>query len=253
MPGELAALFRSLADTMGDAAGSMAGTISRFTETTADIEDANVARTLAADADADSAHAIAALRRDNGSLSGGWTGARYIEASSLKEEAAYTEIRASTTDVAQIAANTGISEDIIGQVKTHLFLTEHDVPIGANEIVYGYFTADRDTAKLWAKAEAGTMDSSEDKRFRSLMAHEYIEKHLMADGMPYRSAHPAAWANDREVNPYHFGAHEAAPRSADGKFTHWAKLRRTPPEAPVASDLSNIDDVLNAVRRGLKL
>jgi hypothetical protein len=97
------------------------------------------------------------------------------------------------------------------------------------------------------------MDAYEDKRFRSLMAHEYVEKHLMAAGMSYRSAHPAAWANDRDLNPSHFGAHEAAPRSSDGKFTHWAKLGLTPPEAPVASDLSNIDDVINAARRGLKL
>ncbi len=247
MPGELAAVFRSLATDTSEAAGSIATAIGRFTEATADTEDANVARTLAADAD--SARAITAIRADTS----GWTGARYIEASSPDEEAAYAAIRASTTDVSQIAANTGISEDIIAQVKTHLFLTEHDVPIGPNQIVYGYFTADGDTAKLWAKADAGTMDSSEDKRFRSLMAHEYIEKHLMAEGMPYRSAHPAAWANDREVNPFHFGAHEAAPRSSDGKFTHWAKLRLTPPRAPVASDLSNIDDVLAAVRRGLNL
>jgi hypothetical protein len=119
MPGELAAIFRSLADDTREAAGSIATAIGRFAESTADIEDANVARTLAADAD--TARAIAAIRTETGSLTGGWTGARYIEASSPGEEAAYAVIRASTTDVAQIAANTGISEDIIAQVKTHLF------------------------------------------------------------------------------------------------------------------------------------
>ena len=70
MQGELAALFHSLADDMGDAAGSMAGAISRFTETTADIEDANVARTLAAEADTVRACHVLARR---GFLFGGFS------------------------------------------------------------------------------------------------------------------------------------------------------------------------------------
>jgi hypothetical protein len=247
MPGELGAIFRSLANDTSEAVGSIATAISRFTVTTADTEDANVARTLAADAD--TARAITAVRTN----AAGWSGARYIEASSAKEEAAYAAIRASTTDVPRIAANTGISEDIIAQVKTHLFLTEHDVPVGPNQIVHGYFTADQDTAYLWSKAEAGTLDAGEAKRFASLMAHEYVERDLMAAGMPYRSAHPAAWANERALNPSHFGAHEAAPRSSDGTLTQWEKLGLTPPETPIAPDLSNIDDVINAARRGLNL
>ena len=105
MPGELAAMFRSLADDTGEAAGSMAAAISRFTVATADTEDANVARTLAADAD--TARAVEAIRGGTG----GWSGARYIEDSSPEEEAAYAAIRASTTDVPKIAANTGIAEE----------------------------------------------------------------------------------------------------------------------------------------------
>ncbi|HEY2264947.1 MAG TPA: hypothetical protein VGI96_20155, partial [Streptosporangiaceae bacterium] len=234
-------------DDTSEAAGSIATAIGRFAVATADTEDANVARTLTADAD--TARAIEAIRPNEG----GWSGARYIEASSPEEEAAYANIRASTTDVPRIAANTGISEDIIAQVKTHLFLTEHDVPTGPNQLVHGYFTADSDTASLWSKAEAGTLDAGEAKRFSSLMAHEYVERDLMAAGMPYRSAHPAAWENDRELNPSHFGAHEAAPRSSDGTMTQWKKLGLTPPAAPIAPDLSNIDDVINAARRGLHL
>ena len=136
MPGELAAMFRSLADDTSEAAGSMATAISRFTVATADTEDANVARTLAADAD--TARAIEAIRVD-----WWWTGAGHMRGFESGEEAAYAAIRANTTDVARIAANTGINEDIIAQVKTHLFLTEHDVPIGPNQIVHGYFTATR--------------------------------------------------------------------------------------------------------------
>ena len=153
---------------------------------------------------------------------GGWSGARYIEASSPEEEAAYAAIRASTTDVPKIAANTGIAEDIIAQIKTHLFLTEHDVPIGANQIVHGYFTADGDTAGSVGQGgsrHAGPL--SRRSASGSLMAHEYVESHLMAAGMPYRSADPAAWVDDyQDFNAQHFGAHDVAPRAADGSFSH---------------------------------
>jgi hypothetical protein len=248
MRGELAAMFRALADDTGEAAGSMATAISRFTVATADTEDANVARTLAADAD--TVRVIKAIRGGTG----GWSGARYIEASSPGEEAAYAAIRASTTDVPKIAANTGIAEDIIAQVKTHLFLTEHDVATGSNRIVHGYFTADQETAAQWARAEAGTLTPIQAVRFRSLMAHEYVEKHLMESGMPYRSAHPAAWVDDyQDFNAQHFGAHDVAPRASDASLELWDDLHLTPPGEPIAPDLSNIDNVVEAARRGLHL
>jgi Bacterial toxin 24 len=49
--GELAAVFKALAEDAGDAGGEIAESIAKFTDETANIEDANVARTLAADAD----------------------------------------------------------------------------------------------------------------------------------------------------------------------------------------------------------
>jgi hypothetical protein len=248
MPGELGAIFRSLADDTSGAAGSIATTISRFTVTTADTEDANVARTLAADAD--TARAIKAIRGDTG----GWSGAGHVEASTPEAEAAYATIRANPADVARIAANTGINEDVIAQVKTHLFLTEHDVPIAPGEIVHGYFTAVPDTAKLWARAEAGPLSQSDQDDFRSLMAHEYVESHLMADGMPYRSADPEAWVDGmQDFNKDHFGAHEVAPKASNGSLSQWQRLGLTPPDARLAPDLSNIDNVVEAARRGLHL
>jgi hypothetical protein len=248
MPGELAAMFRSLADDTSEAVGSMATAISRFTVTTADTEDANIARTLAADAD--TVRAIEAIRGGTG----GWSGARYIEASSPEEEAAYAKIRASTTDVPKIAANTSIAEDIIAQVKTHLFLTKHDVPIGPGKIVHGYFTADEEMAAQWARAEDGTLTPAQAVRFRSLMAHEYVEKHLMESGMPYRSAHPAAWVGDyQDFNAQHFGAHDVAPRAFDASIDQWDDLGLTPPGERIAPDLSNLDNVVEAARRGLHL
>jgi hypothetical protein len=248
MPGNLAALFRSLADDMGDAAGSMAGAISRFTETTADLEDANVARTLAADTD--TVRAIKAIR----SSTGGWTGAGHVQASTPEAEAAYAAIRDNPDDVARIAANTGLNEEVLAQAKTHLFMTTHDVPIGPGEIAHGYFTAVPDTARLWARAEAGSLNESDQADLHSLMAHEYVESHLMAAGMPYRSANPVVWVDKyQEFNTQHFGAHEVAPKSSNGSLSHWRKLGLTPPDVPLAPDLSNIDNVVEAARRGLHL
>jgi hypothetical protein len=49
--GELAAVFEGLAEDAGEAGGEIAESIAKFTDDTANIEDANVARTLAADAE----------------------------------------------------------------------------------------------------------------------------------------------------------------------------------------------------------
>jgi hypothetical protein len=248
MPGELAAVFRSLADDTSEAAGSIATAISRFTVTTADTEDANVARTLTADAD--TARAITAIRADTG----GWSGAGHVEASTPEAEAAYADIRANPADVARIAASTGINEDVIAQIKNHLFLTEHDVAVAPGELVHGYFTARPDIAKLWSKAEAGTLDAPEQAEFRSLMAHEYVESRLMEAGMPYRSAAPEAWDGEDQIFTRRaFGAHEVAPIATEGTLRQWPSLGLTPPATPIAPDLSNIDDVVAAAREGLGL
>jgi hypothetical protein len=259
MPGELSAVFRALAEDTDRAAGNIASAMARFTETTADTEDGNVARTLAADAE--SARAIAVIGRDpvtladgTGRAGTGWAGAGHVEASSPEAEAAYAAIRANTGDVPAIAANTGISQDIIAQVKNHLFLTEHDVPIGPGEVAHGYFTADEEIAGLWGKAEDGTLNPAQQGRFRSLISHEYVEGRLMESGMPYRSAAPEAWNGDEQTfNPPYFGAHEVAPIAATGSLRQWTVLGLTPPAAPIAPNLSNLEDVVNAARKGLKL
>jgi hypothetical protein len=280
--GELEAVFRALAEDTDEAAGNIASAIARFTGTTAETEDANVARTLAADAE--NARAIAAIGKhsgvladggladegwggaesaetasglaglDSGLVSDGWAGAGHVEASSPEAEAAYAAIRGKAGDVAEIAENTGISQDIIAQVKNHLFLTEHDVPVGPGRVVHGYFTARQDIASLWNKAEEGTLDSSEQDDFRSLISHEYVESRLMESGMPYRSAAPEAWDDGAQMfNPQYFGAHEVATIAADGSLRQWPALGLTPPAASIAPDLSNLDVVVNAARKGLTL
>ncbi len=169
----------------------------------------------------------------------GWTGAGHIEPSSPEDEAAYTAIRENTSDVPKIAENTGIGQDIIAQVKNHLFMTEHDVTVGPNQVAHGYFTADEEIASLWRKAAEGSLDAAEQNEFRSLMSHEYVESRLIESGMPYRSADPEAWDGmDQVFNPSHFGAHDVAPLAHNGSLSQWPTLGLTPPEAPIAPDLS---------------
>jgi len=70
--GELAAVFRGLAEDAGEAGGQIADSIAKFTDDTANIEDANVARTLTADAD--TARAANAIGKDAGSPEAGQSG-----------------------------------------------------------------------------------------------------------------------------------------------------------------------------------
>ena len=255
---ELEAVFRALAEDTDQAAGNIAGAIARFTDSTADTEDGNAARTLAADAE--SARAIAAIGRESDPLAGGrpagtgWAGAGHIEASSPEAEAAYAAICGNDSDIPKIAENTEISPDIIAEVKNHLFLTEHDVPIGPGQVAHGYFTASETIARLWTKATEATLTDDEQDEFRSLVSHEYVESRLIESGLPYRSAAPEAWDGDVQLfNPLYFGAHEIAPLASSGSLKLWPALGLTPPAAPIAPDLSNLDDVVNAARKGLKL
>ena len=97
-------------------------------------------------------------------------------------------------------------------------------------------------------------DALEPDEFRSLISHEYVESRLMESGMPYRSAEAAAWNGDLQVfNPSHFGAHEVAPIAGDGSLRRWPALGLTPPATPVVANLSDIEAVVDAARKGLKL
>jgi len=248
--GELAAIFRGLAADAARSAKRIADSIGHLAETTADIEETNVDRLL--ETDARVADSFDSLRSADRAQAGGWSGAGYIERSTPEAEAAYAAIRANTGDVSSIARNTAIDKRIVAQVKNHLFMTEHDVPIGPHQIAHGYFTPNDYVAELWNKAERGSLSKTDQNDFRSLLAHEYVESRLMEDGMPYRSADPATWEDGRiEFNLAYVGAHEVAPLSSTGSLRLWPALGLTPPERPLAPDLSNIDDVVNAARKGL--
>jgi hypothetical protein len=252
--GGVAAVFKGLAADAARAARNIAHSVGGIAEKTADIEESNLRSLL--DTDSRVADSFKNLGRgpERGAPSGGWSGARYVQSSSQAAQDAYAAIRASTGDVSSIARNTGIDEDVVGQVKSHLFMSEHDIPVGPNQIERGNFTPDEHLADLWVKAGHGTLSDKESAEFRSLVSHEYVESRLMESGMPYRSADPASWDGRYIIfNPSHFGAHEVAPTSSAGSMRHWKALGLTPPDEPIAPDLSNIDRVVDAARRGLGL
>jgi hypothetical protein len=253
--GGIAAVFKGLAADAAKTARDIAHSVGGLAEKTAEIEESNLRDLLASDSRA--ANSFNNLGHEAGSASApaGWTGARYIESSSQKAQDLYAAIRANTGDISSIARNTGINEAVIAQVKNHLFMSEHDIPIGPNRIAHGNFTPDEHLAELWTGAERGTLSEGGSAEFRSLLSHEYVKSRLMESGMPYRSANPASWDEEGDIkfNPQHFGAHEAAPTSSAGSVRHWRALGLEPPDEPIASDLSNIDHVVDAARKGLGL
>jgi hypothetical protein len=252
--GGLAAVFKGLADDAARTARNIAHSIGGIAEKTADIEESNLRDLLDTDSRVAGSFQNLSRERELGVVSGGWSGARYVHSSSRAAQDRYAAIRTNTGDVSSIARNTGIDEDIVGQVKDHLFMSEHDIPVGPNQIERGNFTPDENLADLWTKAEKGTLSERESAEFRSLLSHEYVESRLMESGMPYRSADPESWDGRYIIfHPAHFGAHEAAPTSSTASMRHWRALGLTPPDEPIAPDLSNIDKIVDAARRGLGL
>ncbi len=253
--GGIAAVFKGLAADAAKTGRTIARSAGRLAEQTADIEERNLGDLL--DSDSRAADAFRALNRGSGgsAASGGWSGARYVAATTPEAADAYAAIRANTEDVRSIAGNTNIHESVIALVKNHLFLSEHDIPVGPNQVERGNFTPDEHIADLWQGAEKGTLSEGDADEFRSLLSHEYVESRLMESGLPYRSAHPASWDEEGDIvfNPSHFGAHEAAPTSSGASLRHWRALGLTAPAEPIAPDLSNIDNVVDAARRGLGL
>lgn len=193
---------------------------------------------------------------------GGWGGAGWVyeHDSTPRARADYDRIRNTPDDVPRIAQNTGLDPSVIERAKQNLFVNEHDVPYGPNTVERGRFTPNEAYSELWDKATNGTLTQAEAQQFRSLVAHEYVESRLMELGMPYKSSHPAAWQLEDDgswtslFDPQHFGAHEVAPAGwGEVSLRHWRALGLEPPSTPIAEDLSNLDDVVDAARRGLNL
>jgi hypothetical protein len=191
---------------------------------------------------------------DPHSLHGGWTGAHYVDEFDPAAARAYDNIRLDAGDVDAIADNLGISPSIIDRVKQHLFMQEHDIPLGPGQVAHGNFTPDSDIAQLWTKARNGTLNAGEADDFRRFLSHEYVEGRLMQQGMPYRSSDPGAYDSTGLNTPtadYH-GAHDLAPVGDTTRppFDHWRRFGLTPPDITIANDLSNLDDIVRHIQGG---
>lgn len=187
------------------------------------------------------------------------SGARYVDEISTPEEiAAYDAIAARAGDVEAIARNTGIDPAVVERVREHLFIEEHEIALGPDRTARGNFSPMEEVADPWNAAVSGALQGDELAAFKRLMAHEYVESRLMQEGLPFRSAHPDAYALADDVNlptPEHFGAHDLAPIGDHGKgpwHIYEGLLDKTAPTLPIADDLSNLDAVVAQILESIR-
>jgi RHS repeat-associated protein len=180
-------------------------------------------------------------------------------------------------DLHLIAERTGVPKDVLQNVWEHLFVTEHRLPIPdtssitGNRIATGLFSPNPQLAKSWQAAKSGftrqtqnglVTQTEELEYFKRLIPHEYIERQLMADGIPYTSPHPSVWVSGyNRPTSQHFGAHDLSVnmRPSVAPFHHWQTDLNLPtvnvPSIP--TELSqmtkaNLDEVVNAIRTVIK-
>lgn len=266
---------------LSEACDGAAQTISRkLISQAADTEEANLERSLTTDAqaaanmrgelakldgDAGTVAASSATRQRIADILEPGEQSPYTGAGSLSPEEqeardaakaadAYQRIRGTTGDAQRISANTGIDEGVLSRVKSHLFEQEHELPMPPDgHLVTQRFTPDKAISDLWEKADAGTLTAPEREQFQALTQHESVESGLMAQGLPYRSADPAAW-EDRINWPSadHYGAHDLSPHAAypNDPWRGWQSMGfGAPPTTPIARDLSNTDAVIAEIRQ----
>ncbi|MER7671085.1 hypothetical protein ABTY61_21840 [Kitasatospora sp. NPDC096128] len=89
----------------------------------------------------------------------GWGGAGWVSQPSEFAGKAYEQIRATDNkvDLPKIAKTTGVDENVLRQVKAHLFRSQHEVATGPLETKKGLFTPRDDIAQNWLDAQAGTI------------------------------------------------------------------------------------------------
>ncbi|MGW0737018.1 hypothetical protein [Streptomyces sp. NPDC002851] len=194
-------------------------------------------------------------------------GAGWVTEPSERAGRIYEEIRATPNkaDLPEISRNTGVDEAVLRQVKSHLFRSQHDVPLGPGEVKRGLFEPRDDIADLWQGAHKGSLSPDEVRQFKHLLAHEYIESRLMKAGLPYAYDHPHLYSpvhdngvfkgyqRDFPQDVRDAGAHELSPNDTAGGFKHWERrLGLKPPALELANDLSNLDDMVKAVVQELR-
>ncbi|MGW6976949.1 hypothetical protein ACWGAU_35980, partial [Streptomyces sp. NPDC054952] len=210
---------------------------------------------------------------DDGVLPGGSEprpdGARYIEEptdSHVQAARFYDDIRANpeNLNIAAISDNTGISPQVLDRVRTHFFLTEHVVAEAPGLSRNGYFTPRSDIAEIWEAASRRSLTPEETTKFERYIGHEYVESQLLEAGLPYTVDAPHMWDSfqnsDGPVEYYHefprsprdAGAHDLAVNEGRGGFNHWRAVGFDVPKIELASDLSNIDEVVAALKDELR-
>ena len=90
-----------------------------------------------------------------------------------------------TTDTANIAKNTGISQDKIDKIKRHIFIDEHDLITGRKRFDPSY-----EMAQSWQRLINGTYEEKD----IVLLKHEYAELRYMEKGLTQSEAHIKASA-----------------------------------------------------------
>ncbi|WP_234391772.1 hypothetical protein [Streptomyces sp. CB02613] len=197
-------------------------------------------------------------------------GARYVEEPSAEHTAAaefYDRVRADpgSLNIARISENTGVSKGVLDRVRTHFFLTEHVVSDAPSSARKAYFTPRKDIAEILESASQRSLNPAEVVKFERFIAHEYIESHLMEAGLPYLRDYPEAWesfSNDGgktveyyhawPQEAYHAGAHDLSLNEGSGGFGHWRSLGMDTSRVEVAPQLTNIDDVVAALKQELR-
>ncbi|MGM9466204.1 hypothetical protein [Streptomyces murinus] len=168
-------------------------------------------------------------------------------------------------NVETIAENTGMKPLVIQTAKENLFLQRHNVETELGVMRRNvFFTPDSQVADLWKKAEANKLSAMEQAQFRNHVAHEYVENKLLEMGMPYRSLDPRVWEGDSAYLSDHtlIGAHDVAPAALRatpmvtdgvGALSHWRRIGLEPPAEPILDDLSNVDLLVDSIKKGLNL
>ena len=136
--------------------------------------------------------AVEELTQSGQPTNGGQTGAGGFSGSA---DEAYEAIRENTTDVGDIARNTGLKAENIQKVKDHLFLDEHtldryvDLGIPAER---ARFDSDIKIAESWHRLQVGTFTDDDIQLLRHEIAERWIE---IKRDCGYCEAHDAASVN----------------------------------------------------------
>lgn len=137
----------------------------------------------------DASKAKAAKRLENAAKSGiinagAVSGALNPESDRARAHAEryYQSVRAMTTDVERISANTGYSLDVIQRIKNFIFVDEHDLGDGK----VSRFDASFEMAQSWQRLIDGKDIQPHDI---TLLQHEIMEKELMDAGYTQDAAH----------------------------------------------------------------